>query len=62
MEQMIHGRRSIKNLGILRRIEGYKGKISQDMESDMVFVGLQGMIDPPRQEVLATVESVKWQV
>lgn len=29
----------------------------QDIESDLVFIGLQGMIDPPRAEAIAAVEA-----
>lgn len=48
----------IRVLGLaFRMLETEKGDV--DMEQDLIFVGLTGIIDPPRLEVKAAVESCK---
>ncbi len=37
----------------------FKGVKDKDLERELVFVGLQGMIDPPRKEAIAAVERCK---
>ncbi|UWW01446.1 hypothetical protein NW064_04565 [Mycoplasmopsis felis] len=39
-----------------------KDKISIEDENDLIFLGLIGMIDPPRQNVLESVKQTKWLV
>ena len=43
-----------------KEVDGSTTKISQaDVESGLIFAGIQGMIDPPRQEVLEAIKECK---
>jgi len=51
---------ALRVLGMaFKKLDGTEKMSSQDMESNLVFVGLQGMIDPPRKEVLEAVRKCK---
>ena len=49
---------ALRVLGFAERTaEAVPGDESADLEQDMTFVGLVGMIDPPREEVIGAVET-----
>lgn len=51
---------ALRVLGMaFKKLDETDDKLPQKMESDLIFVGLQGMIDPPREEVLEAVRKCK---
>jgi Ca2+-transporting ATPase len=53
-------RRALRVLGFARKkVDDVEAAEDEELESEMVFLGLQGMIDPPRQEVKDAVEDCR---
>ncbi|MFB6191123.1 MAG: cation-translocating P-type ATPase [Candidatus Nanohaloarchaea archaeon] len=52
-------RDALRVLGFARKEVEDSGADPEKLESDMVFLGLQGMIDPPREEVREAVEDCR---
>lgn len=54
------GKNAMRVLAVAyRKVPGPATKVDETMENDMVFVGLSGMIDPPRPEVKRAVQKCK---
>lgn len=51
---------ALRVLGVAyKKIEDHTGLAAEEIESDMVFLGLVGMMDPPREEAISAVKVCK---
>lgn len=53
-------KKALRVLGFAyKSLPGSYGQVSEDMEDDLIFVGLQAMFDPPRENVKEAIEKCK---